>query len=367
MSTNLVGNSGRPRMLDLLTPVVAIPARNEEALLPRFIAALGRQTILDSLKQPLAVVLVLNNITDGSLRAADAAAVQSPRLRVTIANVVYPTDRAHVGSARRHALDLALDIAPSGVLLTTDADAVPSDDWAEANLRAIAAGADIVGGRIIGDPREEALLGPGFQRRAALHARYADLRDELAALIDPLPYDPWPRHHDHTGGSLAVRSSTYRQVGGMDALPFREDIAFVSKVRAAGFRLVHPLDVLVTVSARTTGRAKGGMAECIATWLRDEAEGTPAHLECPSAVESRLRRRSAFSALAKATPDAARRALAALGIDPELAGTGRYWLADLIERYAPDELDAPGTVLAHDAIAALAQRIAVLRGMADAA
>ena len=100
----------------------------------------------------------------------------------------------------------------------------PADSWVEANLKAIAAGADIVGGCIVGDPDEEARLGPGFLHRARLHARYGELRDELAALIDPLDHDPWPRHHDHTGGSLAVRSSVYRAVGGMDAVPFREDL-----------------------------------------------------------------------------------------------------------------------------------------------
>ena len=31
-------------MRDLLVPVVAVPARNEEALLPRLVAALSRQT-----------------------------------------------------------------------------------------------------------------------------------------------------------------------------------------------------------------------------------------------------------------------------------------------------------------------------------
>ena len=278
---------------------MAVPARNEEALLPRLIAALGQQTVLDRLEMPLDVVVVLNNTTDKSLSVAKSAAAQNPRLRVTIEDVSYPADRSHVGSARRHAMDLARDAAPDGVILTTDADAVPSGAWVEANLRAIAKGADIVGGHVLGDAVEEALLGPGFQRRAALYALYGQLRDELATLIDPLAHDPWPRHHDHTGASLAVRSSVYRQVGGMDALPFREDLAFVSKVRAAGFRLVHPLDVLVTVSARTQGRAKGGMAECLSTWVRQEAEGVPVLFECPALVEQRLHRRRALRDLAE--------------------------------------------------------------------
>ena len=153
----------------------------------------------------------------------------------------------------------------------------------------------------------------------------------------------------------------------MDALPFREDIAFVSKAMAAGFRLVHPLDVVVIVSARTKGRAKGGMAECITTWLREEAAGAPVLFECPAAVEDRLRRRKALRDLGAATPMAARRTLRDLGIDPGLAGTGRHWVAALIERYASDDLDAAATLPAPVAISALADRIAALRGVANAA
>ena len=186
-------------MPDFLRPVVAIPAKNEEALLPRQIAALGRQTVLDHLPGPLEVIIVLNNTTDRSFIAAQAAAVLAPRLRLTIEDVSYTADRAHVGSARRLAMELAAEAAPAGVILTTDADAVPANSWVEANLQAVAARADMVGGRIVGDPVEEARLGSGFLHRARLHARYGELRDELAALIDPMDHDPWPRHHDHTG------------------------------------------------------------------------------------------------------------------------------------------------------------------------
>lgn len=326
-------------------PVVAIPARNEEALLPRLIAALGRQTVLDRLEAPLGVVVVLNNTTDDSLRALARAASLAPRLRLRVEDAVYPPGRAHVGTARARAMDLAAEASPAGLILTTDADAVPSETWIEANLRAIEAGADIVGGRIVGDPEDEMRLGPGFRRRAGLHARYGALGDELAALIDPLPHDPWPRHRDHTGGSLAVRTAVYRAVGGMEPLSFREDIAFVSRVRAAGYLLRHPLDVTVTVSARTEGRAKGGMADCVAGWLREEAQGAPVLVECPEAVEARLRRRRRLR---------------------DDAGGGPGGAAS-VEASGLDGLDAPATVPALAAIAALGGRIAELRGVADAA
>lgn len=332
-------------MDDFVLPVVAVPARNEEALLPRLVAALARQTAIPRLGRPLPVVLVLNNIEDGSRRVVRAAARQATNLDVTVVDVEFPPERAHVGSARRLALDIAARRAPHGVVMTTDADAVPADDWVEENLRAIRAGAHLVGGRIIGDPEEERRLGQGFLHRARAHARYQALCDELAALLDPIAHDPWPRHHDHTGASIAVRSDVYRAVGGMDPLPFREDLAFVAKARAAGLRLRHAPEVAVTVSARTIGRARGGMADCLRNWIREETEGVPLLVECPGEVESRLR---------------LRRAIRDLDTEPLLA-------CELIERFAADDPDARGTVAAASAIAMLERRLGELKGLAYAA
>ena len=55
------------------------------------------------------------------------------------------------------------------------------------------------------------------------------LADHLASLLDFVPHDPWPRHSDHTGASLAVRGDVYAAVGGIPPLPFREDIGFVAR------------------------------------------------------------------------------------------------------------------------------------------
>ena len=189
-------------------------------------------------------------------------------------------------------MDRAFALAPNNsVLLSTDADAIPRQDWVEANLCAIASGADVVGGHIVGNKQEEASLGPGFVRRAARHLYYAKLVDRLTSLVDPLPHDPWPRHSDHTGASLAVRSEVYAAVGGMPVLPFREDVAFVERVCRAGYRLRHPLNVQVTVSARLDGRAAGGMSDCLKTWLAAEEGGVPHLVEDPQGMIFRMRHR----------------------------------------------------------------------------
>jgi hypothetical protein len=186
-------------------------------------------------------------------------------------------------------MDRAFGLASSnGVLLSTDADAVPDPNWIDATLRAVAGGAELVGGHIVGDKAEEAALGPGFVRRAARHLEYARLTDHLESLMLPVAHDPWPRHSDHTGASLAVRADIYAALGGIPPLPFREDVAFVDKALAAGYQLRHPLDVIVTVSARLDGRARGGMADCLKSWVEADTAGDSQLVQAPSSIFARL-------------------------------------------------------------------------------
>lgn len=351
-------------MKPIRRPVVAVPARDEERRLPALLDALSRQN--GSCPAELQVVLVLNNCRDGSAAVVEKAGERNPRLALSVKHVELPPSRSHVGEARRIAMDEAAALAGDhGAVLTTDADAVPPADWVDQTLQAFAEGADLVGGRLIGDPGEEAALGPGFVRRARIVCRYQDLRDELASLIDPLPFDPWPRHHDHTGASLAVRVGVYRSLGGLEPLPFREDLAFVVKARGAGYRLRHPPGLHVGVSARLEGRANRGMAECLKAWCAAEAAGLPVMVEDPAAVEARLAKRAAIRALEGASPETVRATLVQLGIaepvDPDLGA------AALIERHAADDPDALETTQALDAIAILIDRIARLREERDAA
>jgi hypothetical protein len=308
----------------LLRPVVAIPAKNEAERLPKLLAALASQTWLTMTDCPLDVVVVLNNCDDHSADVMTASARRHAALCLDVLDVQLPPDRAHVGSARRLAMERARDIGgPRGILFSTDADAVPAADWIEASLRAIHAGADLVGGQIIGDKSEEAILGPGFVRRASRHLQYAKLVDRLSSLIDPIHHDPWPRHSDHTGASLAIRGDTYTTIGGMPALPFREDIGLVSKAIAAGYRLRHSLDVRVGVSARLDGRARGGMADALKAWVAAESLGLPHLVEDPESVHLRLihRRRKR---VAHRTRDPRSRLFSMPSIDlsPDFGSTG---------------------------------------------
>ena len=157
------------KAVDGLHPIVAIPAKNEAERLPRLVAALAAQSWLADRDRTLDVVLVLNNCRDESAALVAAAAPRHPQLRLHVVEVDFPRHEANAGTARRLAMETARSLVADparSVLLTTDADGTPHRGWIDANLRSIAGGAGLVGGLIVGDKAEEALLGDGFVRRA---------------------------------------------------------------------------------------------------------------------------------------------------------------------------------------------------------
>src|SRR3954468_12343364 len=109
--------------------VVAIPVRNEAEWIGRCLRSLACQT-----RPPHAVMLLLNNCTDGTASIARSCAQHMPyRLHIQSHNFAAPL--AGAGHARRLAMQAAAAVAgPHGVLLTTDADTVVAGDWVERNL-----------------------------------------------------------------------------------------------------------------------------------------------------------------------------------------------------------------------------------------
>ncbi|MFC3695729.1 glycosyltransferase [Chenggangzhangella methanolivorans] len=237
---------------------VCVPARNEQDRLPRLLRSLAQQ----DWEAPLPVVIALNNTSDGSRDVVQRLASElADRLRVFVDEQDFEPSVAHAGSARRRAMDVGLDIVggdDGAVLLTTDADARPPRDWVRRNVETIIDGADLVGGALmLGEDEAVPLL--VRSRWEALSAYWRAVR-AIEDEIDPVAWDPPPRHGDHTGGSLATTAVAYRATGGVPAIPVGEDGAYVMKARALGFRLRHPATVWTRVSPRTDARAIGGMA-----------------------------------------------------------------------------------------------------------
>jgi glycosyltransferase involved in cell wall biosynthesis len=239
--------------------VVALPVKDEAERLPACIAALSNQP-----ESPRLTVLVLvNNSTDGSAGIARALGTAS-RCRVVVEEILLPARHANAGSARRIAMHKAAALAgDDGIILTTDADGRVAPDWLRANLRHLDAGADAVAGRAVIDPIDEAAIPPALVASDALECRYAAQLDRIAAAIDPDVFDPWPRHDEHSGASIAVTVAAFRRAGGIPHLPMGEDRAFFHSLRRIDARIRHCPHVQVVVSGRTEGRATGGMADTI--------------------------------------------------------------------------------------------------------
>ncbi len=370
---------------------VAIPARDEAASVGAAVAALAAQR--DLAGRPFGaeryeVIVLANNCRDATAAAARTAAAaarrRAPGARVHVVEAWLPAGDAHSGGARRRAMELAAArlgaLGPTRrggprVLATTDADTTVAPDWLAATLAAVAGGADAVGGRVTA----AALDGlPAAARALYLYdAGYRHLAAAVEARLDPEPHDPWPRHHQYFGASLAVTVDAYARVGGMPAAAALEDVRFHDALVRAGLRVRHSPLVRARTSARALGRARVGLATQIAEWA-GAAGRWP--VESAAFVERWARARAAarrlwaggdgpdaeagdVDALAAAlclAPDAlrreaaARRPFGALLLDAELRGRfARAWDA---RRLGPPREDVRA------AVRGLRARLGALRG-----
>jgi len=257
MERNVDQTSARCRSTSRLA--VAVPVRNEEALIAACVGALGRQVGVPVFD----LVLLINGTTDRSVAVAQAAAAGLP-LRLTIQEHDFPCAEQTAGHARRLAMQAAAGLcALDGVLLCTDADGWVAPDWIAANLCHIRNGADAVAGRVLLDPADAAAIPAALHAADARECAYGAALDRIASLVDPDPADPWPRHTEHSGASICVTRSAWRQVGGVPPVSLGEDRAFFQALRRTDARIRHAPDVCVTVSGRVAGRACGGMADTI--------------------------------------------------------------------------------------------------------
>lgn len=158
-----------------------------------------------------------------------------------------------IGVARGTVMDAAAERMArrdGGLVATTDADSVVADDWIAANLHELR-DVDAVGGRVIPATFREA---DGLDHRY----RFAIVR--LESMLAPQAHDPWPRHGNHQGASLAMRTAAYARAGGVPAVRVLEDFGLVDALLATGATLRHSLRVRVVTSTRREGRAYGGFA-----------------------------------------------------------------------------------------------------------
>ncbi|PYD82467.1 glycosyl transferase [Komagataeibacter oboediens] len=274
-------------------PVVAIPVRNEAQRIGPCLRALAAQQGAC----PGHVVLLLNNCTDDTRGAVRALATSLP-FGVIVAERSYAPPVAHAGTARRAAMQIAAALAePDGIVLTTDADGRVAPDWLANTLAAFDAGADAVCGRALIDPADARIIPAHLHDDDRMETAYATMLDRIHDLSDPDPHDPWPRHTEHSGASIAVRVAAWRRAGGIPALPLGEDRGFIRALRQVDATIRHAPDVMVSVSGRIDGRARGGMADTMARRMVRQDEMLDDSLEPPRTCLRRARARAALRGL----------------------------------------------------------------------
>jgi hypothetical protein len=254
---------------------VAIPAKNEERYIVRALEAFARQRSLDGRRldpRTFEVVVLANDCSDGTAAVVRRFASDHPEQRIVLASCALPPGAAHIGTARRFALDLAADRqshvrGDAGVLASTDADSQVDRLWIARTLAEMTR-VDAVAGHVeIGDDeraRMEAPLRLLYDRERSYRRTYG----EMEAWLDPRPYDPPSRHDSLVGASFAVRVGTYVRAGRLPAIPRLEDVAFARALLRSDARIRHSYDVRVTTSSRTGARVAGGFG----TFLDDLRE-----------------------------------------------------------------------------------------------
>src|SRR5579863_5050994 len=307
--------------------IIAIPAQDEESYIANCLIALARQTC----RYNYGVVLLLNNCTDQTLAVVRCLSPQLP-IPVLVVDTMLPVNLANAGIARGLAMETAARLAATdSILMTTDADGRAYPDWISANLAALDAGAEVVAGRAELNSEDANRLPVRLHEDDEKECAYDKLLDEIHAKLDPDPADPWPRHTEHSGASIAVTLSAYRKAGGLPAVPVGEDRAFIEALRRVDARIRHAPEVRVVVSGRIQGRAAGGMADTIRRRLVSSDETLDERLEPARMAAERARMRGYARQLRSAEKPSDRsidllslRSMVPVGQIKELLGSARF-------------------------------------------
>ncbi len=306
---------------------VAIPARNEEQRIIRCLAALNLAMIASN--RLVGIVLVVNNSFDATHQRAERW-LSRANIPYMLLDLDFADAYAFVGSARRLSLDLAAEMVESeGLLFTTDADSAVDQGWIVDGFSELRDRADLVCGTILRFEDEQEPLPAGIAERWAPESEYLTLSVELAARLDPRPHDPFPAHWNVGGADLVFGKSLYETLGGIPVVASGEDRAFVAEAERHDHRVVYSPNVVVRTSCRLNGRATGGMADSLVSWIVDR---DPLCDERLFAAEISGRRFWLRGCLRRLGSGAAGDALFdALGLDPETERRassetfGKFW------------------------------------------
>ncbi|WP_236648651.1 MULTISPECIES: glycosyltransferase [Spirosoma] len=273
---------------------VVVPVRNEAHHLTDTLDALrNQQNASGQAINPIIfeVLLLANNCTDCSYDVARRYQQQHPDFPLLIEQITLPPARANIGTVRRLLMDAACRRLTTvgnsnGIIASTDGDTVVDSQWIYYTLCEIENGSDAVGGRILTRPDGSAVR--LFHLRDVM---YRTLVAQVEARLDPHPHDPWPRHFQHFGASIAVTCRMYRQAGGLPEKPFLEDEAFYRAMLRTDAKVRKSPNVRVFTSTRTQGQVEIGFSEQLRYWATMGLSGQRQLAEPAEAVITRIRHR----------------------------------------------------------------------------
>jgi len=248
---------------------VIVPAKNEELLIINTLDALRLQ--IDDAGQAVdpsiyEILVLANNCTDNTYQLCLDYKHKYPDFRLAVERIDIPQPLAHIGTVRRLLMDAAckrlLDTAGQrGIIVSTDADSEVDSTWVYHILSEMDKGVDVVGGRIL--PRDT----PKLSRLHHLRdVKYRFLTSRLESELDPCRNNPWPRHFQCYGPSLAVTCELYERAGRLPVIPFLEDEEFRKALKRVDARIRHSPKVRIFTSSRFDGRVDFGFSVQLKQW-----------------------------------------------------------------------------------------------------
>lgn len=275
---------------------IVIPARDEALHLEKTLAAFSKQVDLSGKNlnpDSFEIIVLTNNCSDNSSEIARKFRFENQHLKLHLADIKTSKKNSNSGFIRRLLMHKAYErlvsnSVQSGVILTTDGDTQVAENWIAANVFEIKNGADAVGGRILFADAELEKMNPAARNFHLIDEKYRLLSAELESILDRLPHNTFPRHHQHFNGSFAVTTDAYRRAGGVPDVRFLEDVAFYQSLLRVDAKFRHSPLVKVYTSARETGRTEAGLSTQISDWINLGEKGEDFLVESADALEKRF-------------------------------------------------------------------------------
>ena len=248
---------------------VIVPAKNEAQFITSTLHALRKQ--FDDFGNPVShqlyeVLVLANNCSDETFEICKRYQQEFPGFNLYVQCLELNKDVAHIGTARRLLMDAAFSrlnqvAGKKGVIVSTDADSEVDGCWIHHILTEMDQGVDVVGGRII--PSDTPNLSKIHHLR---DVTYRFLKTRMEAEIDPCVKNPWPRHFQCYGPSLAVTCDIYERAGRIPAIPFLEDEEFRKALKRVDAIMRNSPKVRVYTSSRLQGRVDFGFSVQLQQW-----------------------------------------------------------------------------------------------------